>query len=223
MVFFCVWVFVIYIQGSDYGVCKRGRLEETARLSFDNDVFAVAHAGGLAVCHRALETQRAVGEEKRCPVAFVAPRYGEKFFVCAEDNGASRTRAVFLLAGSEHLFPGFFRAIGIDCPMQVAVAVIYRDGGIADFVVLDLRRRFLVGGRAVALRGRFLVLHQFAVVSLKGANAGCRVKLSGAGNGSAAGKCEEGEECFFHGVFFRVAFTYRLSAQVYVNAGLVGA
>ena len=194
MVFFCVWVFVIYIQGSDYGVCKRGRLEETARLSFDNDVFAVAHAGGLAVCHRALETQRAVGEEKRCPVAFVAPRYGEKFFVCAEDNGASRTRAVFLLAGSEHLFPGFFRAIGIDCPMQVAVAVIYRDGGIADFVVLDLRRRrFLVGGRAVALYGR-VVIHHLAIRRDDAASTRYRVVLSATGKRSAAADAEKCEE-----------------------------
>ena len=194
MVFFCVWVFVIYIQGSDYGVCKRGRLEETARLSFDNDVFAVAHAGGLAVCHRALETQRAVGEEKRCPVAFVAPRYGEKFFVCAEDDGASRPRTVFLLAGSEYFFPGFFRAIGIDCPMQVAVAVIDRDGGIADFVVLDLwRRRFLVGGRAVALYGR-VVIHHLAIRRDDAASTRYRVILSATGEGGTAGKCEEGEE-----------------------------
>ena len=200
MVFFCVWVFVIYIQGSDYGVCKRGRLEETARLSFDNDVFAVAHAGGLAVCHRALETQRAVGEEKRCPVAFVAPRYGEKFFVGGEDDGASRTRAVCLLAGSDYVLSGFFRAIGIDRPMQVAVAVIHRDGGITDFVILDLRRGWLlVSIGAVALYGR-VVIHHLPIRRDDAASTRYRVVLSATGEGDTAGKCEEGEERFFHGL-----------------------
>ena len=79
-------------------------------------------------------------------------------------------------------------------PAGVIVSVIDRDGGIADFVVLDLwRRRFLVGVGAVALYGR-VVIHHLAIRRDDAASTRYRVILSATGKRSAAADAEEREE-----------------------------